>query len=286
MGNSKLIYSTISALFILSLILGGIIFYSKESQKLKVIFLNVGQGDSILITQGNNQILIDGGKSEKVLLEKLGEYIPFWDRQIEVLVATHPDYDHIGGLIGVLKNYQVKTILETESRSNSKVFQSWKKQIEKEISQRVESFHGTIIKLPNSAVAEVLYPFSSVANINSKDKNKNSIVIKLSYGESDFLLTGDLPSHQEIEMIGAGIDLESEFLKVGHHGSKTSSSEKFLKAVSPDEVIISVGKNSYGHPSNEVIRRLKKIETEIFRTDEDGDIIYECEAEKSKCEII
>ena len=120
MLNRKLIYGLLIFLFTTSLIFGLVIFYSSASGELKVIFLDIGQGDAILISQGKNQILIDGGRDGKILLEKLGEKIPFWDRQIEIVIATHPDQDHIGGLINVLQSYKVNSILETKARSEER----------------------------------------------------------------------------------------------------------------------------------------------------------------------
>lgn len=284
MQNRKLIYSLLSALFIICLILGGVIFYSTKSQELKVIFFNIGQGDAILITQGKNQVLIDGGKSGKLLLERLGKFIPFWDRQIEAVVATHPDQDHIGGLASVLWNYKVNAVIETKAQSQTQVYKRWEEEVENEQAQRVEAVWGTQIKFPNGALAEVIYPFYSLADFQSKNNNENSIVIKLTFGQDIFLLTGDLPSQQEEILIDNQINLKARILKVGHHGSKHSTSAEFLKSVEPEEAIISVGENSYGHPHSDVLERLREQEIKFWRTDEEGNIIYECKNENEKCE--
>lgn len=283
MQNKKLVYGILLSLFILCLILGSVIFCSKNSQELKVIFLNIGQGDAILIAQGSNQVLIDGGKSGKLLLERLGKFIPFWDRQIEMVVATHPDQDHIGGLVAVLQSYKVETVMETKAQSQTQVYKRWEDEIEKEQARRVEAVRGARIKFPNDAVAEIIYPFYSLADSQSKDNNANSIVIKLTFGEEDFLLTGDLPSKQEKILIDSGLDLKARILKAGHHGSKHSTSAEFLKSVNSEEVIISVGKNSYGHPHPDVLERLRKQRIEFYRTDEDGNIVYECKSRDKKC---
>jgi len=283
MQNQKLAYGILLSLLILSLILGGVIFYSKNFHELKVIFLNIGQGDAILIVQGKNQVLIDGGKSGKLLLERLGKFIPFWDRQVEAVVATHPDQDHIGGLASVLQNYKVETVIETKAKSKTQVYKRWENEIEKEQTQRVEAVRGARIKFPNGALAEIIYPFYSLADSQSKDNNANSIVIKLAFGEEDFLLTGDLPSRQEKILIDSGLDLQSRILKAGHHGSKHSTSAEFLKSVKSEEAIISVGKNSYGHPHPDVLGRLREQGIKFWRTDEKGNIVYECKSRDEKC---
>jgi len=126
MQRRKSVYISLSLLLAAALIFGVIADSSSESEKLQVVFLDVGQGDAILISSGSNQVLIDGGASGKLLLEKLGGYIPFWDRQIETVIVTHPDKDHIGGLIGVLETYDVAAIMETESGSDSQVYKTWK----------------------------------------------------------------------------------------------------------------------------------------------------------------
>jgi len=283
MQNRKLIYGILLSLFILSLILGSVIFYSKNSREIKVIFLDIGQGDAILITQGRNQILIDGGRSGKLLLERLGKFIPFWDRQIEAVVATHPDQDHIGGLASVLRNYKVETVMETKAKSKTQVYKRWEDEIEKERARRAEAVRGTSFKFPNGARAEIVYPFYSLADFQSKNSNENSVVIKLAFGENSFLLTGDLPSDKESVLIKSGLDLKSRVLKAGHHGSKHSTSAEFLEFVNPEEAVISVGKNSYGHPHRKVLERLRRQGIKFYRTDKKGNIVYECESREEKC---
>ncbi len=284
MQNRKLIYGLLGMLFVSGLILGGIILHFKNSQGLKVIFLDIGQGDAILIAQGKNQVLIDGGKSGKLLLERLGKFIPFWDRQIETVIATHPDQDHIGGLADVLRNYEVETVIETKARSQTQVYKKWEDEIEKETARRVEAIRGVKIKFPNGALMETVYPFYSLADFQSKDNNENSVVAKFVFGENKFLLTGDLPSSRESWLLENNLDLRAQVLKAGHHGSKHSSGADFLKFVAPEEAIISVGKNSYGHPHPDVLERLREQGVEFYRTDEKGNIVYKCDNQNEKCE--
>ncbi len=183
MTNRKLAYGLISFLLVLSLILGMIIFYSLNSDNLKVVFLDVGQGDSILITQGQNQILIDGGSDGKLLLEKLGRYVPFWDRNIETVIATHPDQDHIGGLIDVLRNYQVNMVIKTGAESKSQTFSVFTEEIESN-SNEIEAERNLSIKMGDNAEAEILYPFIL---IDGGKANDSSVVIKLNWKGESFL---------------------------------------------------------------------------------------------------
>lgn len=279
MRNRKIIYGILISLFILALILAGIILYSKN-QESKVIFLDVGQGDAILIEQGSNQILIDGGPSGQVLLNKLGKYIPFWDRKIEIVIATHPDQDHIAGLVDAMKNYKVDLIMDTSAQSDSQVFKKYQEIIQDKNIQRVEGGSGMKIKLNENQEMEILNPIIG-ALWDKSDTNASSIVARLSSGKDSFLFTGDLPSDQEIN-IKTG---KTNILKVAHHGSKYSTSQEFLDKISPTEAIISVGKNNrYGHPSPEVLERLQNKKIRIWRTDEIGDIAYYCKNSFELCQ--
>jgi competence protein ComEC len=259
-------------------ILSGVIFYSQNNQELRVIFLDVGQGDAILISQGSYQILVDGGRDGKLLLGKLGKFIPFWDRNIEVVLATHPDQDHIAGLIDVLKTYQVEKIIKTNAGSTSQTFKALKEAISAEKSEVIEAKQGTDIKFSDNAELKIIYPFSSVIDESGNQSNENSIVAKIKYGENSFFLTGDLPKTKEEEIISSGSDISAKVLKVAHHGSKYSTGSDFLEKVNPQDAVISVGKdNAYGHPNEETLNLLKDKNINILRTDERGDIIYNCD---------
>lgn len=272
-----MIYGSILFLLALSLILGSIISYSQKRQDLQVVFLDVGQGDSILISQGSYQVLVDGGRDGKLLLNKLGKYIPFWDRKIEAVVETHPDQDHIAGLIDVLKSYDVSMIVKTDYPSDSQTFKALGEESSKEKAQDIEARMGTEIKFPEGAVLKIIYPFSEVGNMGKNQSNESSVIAKLEYGENRFLLTGDLPKEEEKKIIDSGADIGSVVIKISHHGSKYSNSSEFLEKVNPKEAVISVGKdNAYGHPNQEVINLLAEKNILILRTDERGDIVYEC----------
>lgn len=285
MHNRKLTYPILILLFILAAIIFSIVFFVRKDD-LSVYFLNVGQGDSILVSQGSNQLLIDGGKDGKLLLQKLGKYIPFWDRKIEIVVSTHPDQDHIGGLIDVFRAYNIGTVIKTNAKSDSQVFKKLEEEIAAENARAVEAKKDVSIKFSNGAIADILFPINSIPEAVDDASNDNSVVIKLIYGENSFLLTGDLPDAQETNLIRDALaknSLNSQVLKVSHHGSKYASSDEFLAAVKPADAIISVGKNSYGHPNQETLDRLIKKGTNIFRTDEIGDIFYRCANIGAQC---
>jgi len=270
------------ALLALAFILACIISFSR-SRDMKVVFFDVGQGDAILISQGGTQLLIDSGKSGQVLLEKLGKHIPFWDRKIETVLMTHPDQDHIGGFADIFKSYEVRKVIKTNAESDSQTFKALEDFIAKEGSDVVEGKSGVKLIFPSGSEMEIIYPFSSVA-ADSKDTNGSSIVSILKFEETEFLLTGDLTSEMEDEILRKGVDLSADVLKVGHHGSKYSTGEKLLEKVSPRDAIISVGrKNSYGHPAPEVLERLGKAGAKILKTYETGDIVYDCLGLERKC---
>jgi len=276
-NNRKIVYGFLLAALAIGVILFCII-QNNKTPKLEVVFLDVGQGDSILISEGSQQLLIDGGKDGKLLLEKLGKYIPFWDRNIETIIETHPDQDHIGGLIDVLKLYGVNSILETKMQSDSQTFKKLEDEILKNKIEKIEAKKGVTIKFVSGAVAEVLYPFESVTDVNGGDTNMYSVVVKLTVGDNKFLFTGDFPTTQENILLESGTDVKVNFLKVAHHGSKYATSNAFLDVVSPSDAIISVAKNnSYGHPNQEVLQRLLQHRVNILRTDEVGDIVYKCQ---------
>ena len=285
MPNRKPIYFSLGILLTFGLIFFGVTSHA-ENKKLQVIFLDVGQGDAILISQGEKQILIDGGPSGQKLMEKLGEYVPFWDRKIDIVIATHPDADHISGLVDVLGNYAVDQVIESGAKSDSQVFGVYEKKIEDKKIEKQIARRGMKIKLSNDAQLEIFSPTDLIIDKLKNDTNSASIVAKLTYGENSFLFTGDFPLESEGQLIAADLPLKADVLKVSHHGSKSATSELFLDYINPKEAIISVGKgNRYGHPTAEVLKRLQGENVKIYRTDVSGDVVYDCVSVKSKCEM-
>lgn len=242
-----------------------------ESPYLQVHFLDVGQGDAIFIeTPSGAQVLVDGGRGSSVLGE-LTKVMGFFDRDIDMVIGTHPDLDHIGGLIDVLKRYEVSQILTTENKGESSAATLYEQLKEKEGAEIVFARRGHEIALDASTTLRVLFPETDPSVMES---NMSSIVFQLQYGTSTFLLTGDSPkSIEEYLVLVEGESLKSDVLKVGHHGSRTSTSELFLDEVAPAYAVISAGRdNSYGHPHVEVTDLLFNKRVEILETAKEGTI--------------
>jgi len=244
----------------------------RNARETRVIFLDVGQGDAILISRGGNQILIDGGPRGSLLLSRLSRYVPFWDRTIETVVMTHPDADHIGGFPDLLDRYRVGKVISTRAESPSETFRALDERIRNPESgiERIVATKGMTVSIPDGGTLRILYPSDPLPG--GVGSNEGSVVSQFSFGGTDFLLTGDLP---EEERYLSDIP-KAEVLKLAHHGSKYSSSKEFLSLVSPEETVVSVGTNRYGHPSEEALGRVAESGALIRRTDRDGDITYRC----------
>lgn len=245
---------------------------------LEISFLDVGQGDAIFIEAPNgNQVLIDGG-SNKTVLKELGKVMPFYDRTIDAVIATHPDKDHIGGLIEVLKGYGVSMFMEPGVSSDTGAYQELEKTIADKKLPKILARRGMSLNLGEGARLNILFPDRDT---EGWETNTASIVAKLVYGNNSFLLTGDSPIAIEkyLSMID-GKNLQSDVLKAGHHGSKTSTSESFASLVSPEYAVISAGKNNrYGHPHKEVLDILEKTKATILKTYEQGTISFSSDGE-------
>ncbi|MGB2580444.1 MAG: ComEC/Rec2 family competence protein [Minisyncoccia bacterium] len=242
---------------------------------LTVAFLEVGQGDAIYIEAPNgNQMLIDGGPSSGALLRALGSVMPFWDRSIDVVIATHPDQDHVGGLPAVIDRMSVDSVVITENTSDTGAYSAFEKAIAENKSRRILARAGERIILDNGVVLEILFPDRNTTNWES---NTSSIIARLSYREESFIFTGDAPESIEKYIVSKSSgELHSSVLKLGHHGSRTSSSKIFLSAVDPKYAVISAGKdNKYGHPHKEVTDLLGELKIPAVRTYEQGTIIFE-----------
>lgn len=247
------------------------LFESKTSPYLQVHFLDVGQGDAALIeTPSGAQVLIDGGKDATVL-RRLSSEMSFFDRTIDVVVGTHPDKDHIGGLIDVLKRYKVLKILSTENKGDTTTSESYTKLKNTERAEILIARRGQTLHLDASTTLRILFPDSDPTNMES---NTSSIVFQLVYGSSTFMFTGDSPkSIEEYLVLTEGESLKSDVLKLGHHGSRTSTSELYLDEVQPKFAIVSAGKdNTYGHPHVEVTDLLFNAHVQILETSKEGTI--------------
>ncbi|MBI3261347.1 MBL fold metallo-hydrolase [Candidatus Berkelbacteria bacterium] len=263
-------------LAIISLV--GIVIWTSAAhapdELLHVYALDIGQGDAIYMRlPSGNDILIDGGPNEQVLSE-LGEVMPLTDHEIDLVIATHNHSDHIGGLDDVLASYRVKEIWLSGALHNTNTFEKWHAAIEQEQKEgaTVVEAHAGIEKQFGEVKLKVYYPPESLHGQEPKEQHDAMIVTKASYGEFDILLTGDAEARHEQELLEhSAPDLDVEVLKVGHHGSSTSTTEAFLKATTPKTAIISVGKgNKFGHPTPSTLERLKQYQAQIYRTDENG----------------
>jgi len=270
--NEKFIFFILGFLFLANFFAWFVVFDLRKHKFLEVNFFNVGQGDAILIeTPTMHQILIDGGPSSKII-EKLSKEIPFWDRSIDLIILTHPEKDHLTGLLEVLKRYKVENVLWTGIVREIPEYKEWESLIERANVKIAKA--GQKISCKNCQwKIEIFYPFESLEGEKFEDSNNTSIISKLIFGKNSFLFTGDIYKDVEESLVLASpLDLKSNVLKVAHHGSKTSSSQKFLEKVLPEIAIISVGENKYGHPNEEVLEILKNYGIRVLRTDLDGDI--------------
>ena len=286
------VFIVLGVLFGLNILAWIAVYDLSRAQGLEVTFFDVGQGDAIFIeTPQGHQILIDGGPDDTII-KKLGKEMPFWDRTIDLIILTHPERDHLAGLLEVLNQYKVKNILWTGVLRDTAEFQEWQKLIKEERANVFIAKAGQQVvwdATPDSLGShprrfQILYPFESLEGSKSQNSNDTSIIASLTFGETSFLFTGDTPKSIERLLLTRGKQqLDSEVLKVGHHGSKTSSAPEFIKEVSPEIAIISAGQdNSYGHPHPEVLETLEKYGITILRTDKDGDIKILCNSQSLK----
>ena len=234
---------------------------------LVVHYIDVGQGDAALVMSGGQTMLIDGGrpKASSIIytyLKKQGI------SGLDYIVCSHADDDHIGGLSAPLANMPVKNVIAPKTEANTNSFRSLKSKI---------AAQGLTVKHPRAGekmnFGDCQIEFCGPISENDADRNNGSIVMKIVYGETSFLFTGDAEREEEKEILEKGYDISATVLKVGHHGSKNSTTYPFLREIMPEYAIISVGENSYGHPTDETLSRLRDADVKVFRTDMQGDII-------------
>jgi len=254
--------------------------YSINPNEMKVHFIDVGQGDAILVQVNDKNLLIDSGsKSEK---KKLTNYLDsIYIPQFDYVIATHPHEDHIGNMSYIINNYKIINFYSPKVQNNTLAFESMAEVLaRKNIKIKVLKSNNSSINLGENTLVEVLSP-----NLDSYDNlNNYSAIIKISYGNNSFLFTGDAEESIEKELLSKSFNLKSDLLKIGHHGSSTSTSESFLQKVNPKITIISVGKdNSYGHPTKATLVKIKN--TRVYRTDLDGSIVITSDGESLKSSL-
>jgi competence protein ComEC len=241
--------------------------------------LDVGQGDALFIeSSSGTQVMFDGGPSRKVLGSLQRVMSPF-DKTIDALIITNPDADHIGGFLDILKNYKVGVVLESGTLTDSKIYQNLREEMKKQNVPDILAKRGMRLNIGGGVVIDILFPDRDVSEWATND---GSVVARLSYGKTSIMLTGDVGAKTEQIILteNSQMQLKSTILKVGHHGSRTSSSSSFVKAVSPEYAFISDGKNNnYGHPHLETLETLTKFGAKIFRTDLLGTIVVKSDGQ-------
>lgn len=257
-------------------------YFFRNNGLLVVSFLNIGQGDAIFIKAPNgSQMLIDAGPGRSILRE-LGKVMPFYDKSIDLVLATHPDADHIGGFPDVLNKYKIDFFVESGVKGDTDLFREIESVVNKNATlnktKKIKAKKGMGIILSDGVALHILFPDRDPDGLET---NTASIVARLVYGKNEFLFTGDSPISIENYLTSkechkCQTSLMADVLKVGHHGSRTSTSEKFVEDVGPDYAVISAGKNNkYGHPHKEVLSILEKLNIKILRTDLSGRIVFE-----------
>ena len=235
------------------------VLLSRPDGALHLWFLDIGQGDGILVqTPSGRQILIDGGSDSQRLFAQLGGVMPFWDRSLDLVVATHPDWDHMGGQIGLPDRFAIGQALVSENLYENADFDDWRTGMAEIGVSIVSQSQGGWIDLGDGVALWVLWPRPEerMPPVEEDDKNERSLVLRLVYGEFSVLLTGDAGLPAEKAMTSDRQPLAAHILKVGHHGSRSSTSPDFVQAVQPEVAVIQVGENRYGHPAEDVLDTL------------------------------
>lgn len=265
-GGSKFIF-LFGGLFT-SLILVAVTYFSLPDSNLHLYFLDVGQGDSILVkTASNYKILVDGGPNNRVL-ESVGKRLPFWDKKIDLMVVTNPDSDHIKGLAAVLSRYQVGQVWLSNIPKDTQALKDLKEMITTKQVSYYAPITGDQLSFPDGTVIRVLWPKERSPKFNTV--NESSIVLSINYGKFSSLLTGDaIQTTQPYPNFDVGVDV----LKVPHHGAKNGLNTGYLQTLKPELAVISAGKNNrFGHPDEVTIDKLKKVSANIVSTINEGTI--------------
>lgn len=279
MINSKF-WRYVFVLLLVTLSLGIICLIETPDKNFHIIACNVGQGDAILITYKNIQILTDGGPDKKVL-DCLGRHVPFYDREIEMVVLTHPELDHFGGLTEVVKRYKVKNYLYNQIAVSNPEYQVLEKMVGRGGITRLNPAYTQRMRL-GLIQLDILEPSvqlkinneepMSGSNVQTGELNHYSIVSLISFGNFKALLTGDMPPEISDYLASTSVLSEVEWIKIPHHGSTNGLTQNLLELLRPDVAVISVGKNNYGQPSPEILKMLNDHNVKYFRTDEVGDV--------------
>ena len=273
MKKTIIVFFTASIFLILLIFF---VYFKSNDGKLHLVVCNVGQGDAIFIrTASKADILIDGGPDKKVL-ECLGRHMPFWDRSLDIIILTHPDADHLTGLIDVIERYKIRYLLTQPNPGKTQIYELFTNVLaEEKISAKYVSA-GNGFSVGGETNFKILWPASDkpqemTQNSSKASLNRFSVISVLSYGKFSALLTGDAGSEIQDKIASSVGDID--VLKVPHHGSKTGMSDYFLSLVKPELALISVGENNrYGHPTKFILDLLKNRGVKTLRTDQSGDL--------------
>jgi competence protein ComEC len=279
-----LLASFTGALLILTAAIWGAVYQREpfdgaqgKQSVLTFAMLDIGQGDSLYIEGPTGlQVLVDGGPDSSVLTA-LPTVMPFLDHSLDAVVETHPDADHIGGLVDVLQRYSVGAFIEPGITKHNATNDKLESEVTAENIPHYTARRGMWLDLGGGARLNILYPDWDVTNMDLSKDNDGGIVAHLVYGDTSVLLTADTSSvvEEHLEQIASTSELKSTILKVAHHGSRFSSEEPFVAEVAPQVALISVGAhNTYGHPTPQTLSTLASLNIPVLRTDQDGTIIY------------
>lgn len=254
------------------------VVFSEGERDLAVTLLDIGQGDALFIrTPRGNQILIDGGPGRAVL-GKLNTVMPFYDRSIDLLILSHPHADHLGGLVEVLKRYHIGAVLDSGTETDSGLFAEWKRELADRRVRHITARRSMRLALDEQLFFDVLLPSRDVTHAGIHD---GMLVGLLRYGNTEIFFSGDMEQNLERYLLALGDVPDIDVLKVGHHGSRTSSSEALLAIARPEYALISAGLgNTYGHPHEETLARFREYDVTVFRTDMQGTAVARSDGEK------
>lgn len=248
----------------------------RKENELRVIFLDVGQGASqLLISPSGKTMLIDAGNNDQE--QAMLDYLKYYDvTSLDIVIGTHPDADHIGGLDKVIDHHDVGKIYMPKVQSNTKTFESLLRSIQQKGLKVTTAKGGITLDWDEQVEVQMLAPLATY-----DDTNNMSAVVKVTYGDTSFLLTGDASKASEQDMLDSGIDMSADVLMVGHHGSKSSTSKAFLERVDPLYAVIQVGSdNKYGHPTETVLNRLSKQNVKVYRNDIEGTVEFSSDGQQ------
>jgi len=258
------------------------VVWQTQDRSLKIIACDVGQGDAVLLMYQKTQVLIDGGPNDKVL-DCLSRHLPWWDRTLEIVVNTHPEADHATGLIDVMERYKVVNFVKNEDAPGTDVYRLLEDGV-KANGSRITTNPDRLVIGKGMIQIDIVKNKTRNSKLETRKLNLNSLVLLVKYGSFEALLTADIepPRTEEVgdELKKLNIDWPIEYIKVPHHGSKNGLTQSLLELTKPSVGVISVGKNQWGHPTDEILNLLYSKKIKILRTDEVGDVVIKSDGKK------